>query len=89
MLWLAMSGSSVGVELTVGIVVALFVIGERDCIGLPSGAVVKVDDGIAVGSESFLIGEEVGSSISIRLTVCPVSVYVALTSKPQSMSSES
>ena len=49
----------------------------------------KVNDGIVVGIESLLVGDVEGSFIPMILTDCPVSAYVALETKPQSVSSES
>lgn len=45
-------------------------------------------DGIAVG-EPLIVGDAEGSLISMTLTVCPVSVYVALATKPQFVSTKS
>jgi hypothetical protein len=81
-LWLKLSGAGNGVELNVGMEAGISLIGDDE--------VMLASDGIAVAMESLFVGDVEGCSlISMRFTTCPESVYVALATKPQSLSSES
>ena len=74
-LWFAL-GTEIGVELA-----------EMEA-GISVIGVIYTNDGISVWRTLF-VGDVEGSLISMRLTVCPVSVYVALATKPQFVSTKS